>query len=579
MKDKFSQRIRRVLIKHGVIEEAKADQALEAAKKEGDGVTYTDVLLERGFIDEYRYLGAIAQETQMAPVDLAKVSCNEDALGVINQELATYYCVLPISKIGDILTVAIGNPFDILKLDDVRTVTNCELRPVLSIEKAIRTTIHRAYNPDEAQMDKIIDSMDGSDKAVEVKKQEEDDEQIDLSELDDESGESPVIKLVNMIVARGLREKASDIHIEPFEKKIIVRYRKDGILQEGPSPPKSMSSSIVSRIKIISNLDIAERRIPQDGKFQVRFEGRQVDFRVSVLPTIFGEKAVLRILDSSSLNLGIAQLGFEKSAEKHWREALEASYGMILVTGPTGSGKSTTLYASLRELLDPEENVVTVEDPVEYQLHSVIQVPVNVKRGLTFGAALRSILRQDPDIIMIGEIRDFETADIAVKAAITGHLVLSTLHTNDAPSSIMRLVDMGIDRFMVASSVICVAAQRLCRKLCDRCKALDEKLPPKEDLLKMGFVQKDFAKMKIHHPVGCSGCTNGYRGRFAILEALPLDENIRRMVIDGKSAIDVKKYAVKDAKMVTLRRAALLNVMRGRTSLEEALRLTMGDDV
>jgi type IV pilus assembly protein PilB len=338
-----------------------------------------------------------------------------------------------------------------------------------------------------------------------------------------------------------------------------------------------MLNSIISRIKIMSNLDIAERRIPQDGKFQVKFEGRQVDFRVSILPTIHGEKAVLRVLDSGTLNLGISQLGFEPEAEVLFRRALAASYGMLLVTGPTGSGKSTTLYASLREVLDPEENVCTVEDPVEYQLEGVIQVPVNVKRGLTFASALRSLLRQDPDTIMIGEIRDFETADIAVKAAITGHLVFSTLHTNDAASAITRLVDMGIDAFMVSSSVIMVAAQRLCRKLCEKCRAPLEKTPPHDQLLRMGFLEQDFDKIEgLRRPVGCQNCVNGYRGRFATLEALEVTEDVRRAIIDGKSAMDLKRIAI-EHQMITLRRCSLLNALRGRTSIEEVLRMTMND--
>ncbi len=577
VKDKFYQRIRKVLLKHGAIEEAKAEEAVALVEKE-ENRSYADILLERGFVDEEAYLSAIATETNLPPVDVDKVAFDSEALGVLNQELASYYCVVPISKIGNILTVAVGNPFDILKLDDVRTLTNCDLRPVVSSEPSIKRAIQRAYNPDGAKMDQAIQALteDSEGGSLELKREKED-EQIDLSEISDESGESPVIKLVNMLVVRALKEGASDIHIEPYEKSVVVRYRQDGVLRESAQPPKSMINNLISRIKIMSNLDIAERRVPQDGKFQVKFEGRQVDFRVSILPTIHGEKAVLRVLDSSKLNLGISQLGFEPEAEQAFRRALAASYGMVLVTGPTGSGKSTTLYASLREVLNPEENVCTVEDPVEYQLEGVIQVPVNVKRGLSFAVALRSLLRQDPDTIMIGEIRDLETADIAIKAALTGHLVFSTLHTNDAPSSISRLVDMGIDPFMVSSSVILVAAQRLCRKICERCRAEMEKLPLPEDLLKMGFRESDFPNMRLWRPVGCNGCSNGYRGRFAILEALEVDDDIKRMIIERKSGMDIKHFAIQKKGMLTLRRCGLLNVMRGRTSLEEILRMTMGD--
>jgi type IV pilus assembly protein PilB len=574
IRDKFYQRIRKVLVKQGVLDEAKADAAAMIADQENK--SYADVLLEKGMVDEMGFLSAISLETNIPPVDVDKVSYSEEALAVINQELASYYCVLPLSKVGNILTLAVGNPFDILKLDDVRTLTNCDLRPVVSCERAIKKAISRAYNPAEAQMDKVLEDLEQEGGGEVELKKEQAEEQIDLSALSDDSGESPVIKLVNYMVAQALRTGASDIHIEPYEKSVSVRYRADGVLKAQQAPPKAMANSIISRIKIMSNLDIAERRIPQDGKFQVKFEGRQVDFRVSILPTVHGEKAVLRILDSSSLNIGIDKLGFEPFAEQSFRKALAASYGMLLVTGPTGSGKSTTLYASLREVLNPEENVCTVEDPVEYQLEGVIQVPVNVKRGLTFAAALRSLLRQDPDTIMIGEIRDFETADIAVKAAITGHLVFSTLHTNDAASSITRLVDMGIDPFMVSSSLILVAAQRLCRKLCERCKVPEEKLPPKEDQGFIGFRPED--DIKLWKAVGCPSCANGYRGRFAILEALPVDEDVKRMIIERRSAMEMKKFAVDKKGMLTLRRTALLNAMRGRTTLEEVLRMTMNDD-
>jgi len=583
IRDKFYQRIRKVLVKHGVLDEAKAEEAAGIADRENR--SYTDVLLEKEMIDEMGYLSAISLETNIPPVDVEKATVEEDALQAINQELATYYCVLPLSKIGNVLTLAVGNPFDILKLDDVRTLTTCDLRPVVSSERAIRKAIQKAYNPDAATMEKLLGDLEeeSAGTSVELKKEQED-ETVDLSAISDEKGESGVVKIVNNIIAQALRSKASDIHIEPYEKTLSIRYRMDGVLKsldevlkQKAVPPKSMSNSMISRIKIMSSLDIAERRVPQDGKFQVKYEGRQVDFRVSILPTIHGEKAVLRILDSSSLNIGIEKLGFEPDAESAFRKALAASYGMLLVTGPTGSGKSTTLYASLREVLDPEENVCTVEDPVEYQLEGVIQVPVNVKRGLTFAAALRSLLRQDPDTIMIGEIRDFETADIAVKAAITGHLVFSTLHTNDAPSSITRLVDMGIDPFMVSSSLILVAAQRLCRKLCDRCKAPVETLPLFEDLLKIGFREEDRETAKLWRAVGCSSCANGYRGRFAILEALPVDEDIKRLIIERRSAMEMKTFAVKNKGMLTLRRCGLLNAMRGRTTLEEVVRMTMND--
>ena len=575
IKDKFYQRIRKVLVKHGVLDEPKADEAAALAEKENK--PFVDVLVEREMIDEMGYLSAVSLETNIAPVDIEKVACAEDALKVINEELAGYYGVLPLSKVGNVLTIAVGNPFDILKLDDVRTLTSCDIRPVVSCEPILRRAIQKAYHPEAAEpTPEEVSAMKVDDSMLEVKGPESD--VIDLTEAMKDGEGSPIVKIFNTLVAQALREGASDIHVEAYERGTIIRFRNDGVLKDVATPPKSMHNAIISRIKVMSQLDVAERRVPQDGKFQVRFEGRQVDFRVSILPCIHGEKAVVRLLDSSKLNLGISQLGYEPSAEEAFRKSLAASYGMVLLTGPTGSGKSTTLYASLREVLTPEENVVTIEDPVEYQLEGVIQTPVNVKAGLTFASALRAVLRQDPDIIMVGEIRDSETADIAVKAAVTGHLVLSTLHTNDASSAITRLTDMGVDTFMVASSVILVAAQRLCRRLCENCKAPMDALPPKDQLLKMGFLEEDFpeAIKGLRRPVGCAACVNGYRGRFAIIEALVVDNTIRKMIITDRSAPEIKQYALTQG-MLTLRRTGLLNALRGKTSLEEVLRMTMGD--
>jgi type IV pilus assembly protein PilB len=397
---------------------------------------------------------------------------------------------------------------------------------------------------------------------------------LSADELAKSAEDAPIVKFVNKIIYKALEEKASDIHIEPFEKMVSIRYRKDGVLHEAVSPPKKVFNAIISRIKIMTALDIAERRIPQDGKFQIKFEGRQIDFRVSTLPTIFGEKVVMRVLDSSSITLGLDVLGFEPEALDAFRRAVHSPYGMLLVTGPTGSGKSTTLYSAVKEIMSGEDNMMTVEDPVEYQLEGVGQVPIKPKRGLTFGLALRSILRQDPNKIMIGEIRDGETAGIAVKAAMTGHLVLSTLHTNDAASSISRLIDMGVDKFLVASSVILIAAQRLARKLCDKCKKPLEKLPDADKLIRIGFKPEECSAVTIYHPVGCSQCNKGYRGRFAILETLEIDDEIRRMIIKGEPVIDIKNYAIKQREMLTLRRTGVLNIARGRTSIEEVLKMT-----
>lgn len=586
MKGKFDKKIRAILVKAGVLTEQKADEALELAEKEEDK-SYSDVLLEKGYVSESDYLSALSAETRLPPIDVEKVEPDEHAVSVLSQELAQYYCVLPVSRINNLLTVAVSNPFDLPRFDELGVVTNCEIRPVLGVERAIRKAIQRAYNPEESKMAEILERADeeiggGNGASIELKENPEKalEEEIDLTKELADSGEgSPVIKLVNMVIIQALKERASDIHIEPFEKYTRVRLRIDGALRETVSPPKSMHPAIATRIKVLAGMNVAERRIPQDGKMQVKYEGRQVDIRCSVLPTVHGEKIVMRLLDSSNLNMTIDQLGFEKEAEARFRKAISASYGMVLVTGPTGSGKSSTLYAALKEMMNPEENVVTVEDPVEYQLEGINQVPVNPKRGLTFAAALRSILRQDPDIVMVGEIRDLETADIAVKAALTGHLVLSTLHTNDAASSLTRLVDMGVDRFMVASSLILASAQRLCRRLCAKCRRPMNPLPPEDYLLSIGFKPEELKDLVLYEPVGCPACNNGYRGRFAILEALEVDDTIRQMIIQGKSSIEIKRYAIQQTGMYTLRRCAILNAIRGKTSLAEVLNMTMPDQV
>jgi type IV pilus assembly protein PilB len=402
----------------------------------------------------------------------------------------------------------------------------------------------------------------------------------EVAELDIALGsgdDAPAVKLVNMLLVRALKAKASDIHIEPLDRGIAVRFRVDGRLDLVMSPPKALLPAINSRLKILAQLDIAERFAPQDGKFQIRYEGRQIDFRLSILPVVGGEKAVMRILDTGSLSMRIDSMGYEPVSLLHIKEAIKAPYGMLLITGPTGSGKSTTLYSCVKEVATPEVNVTTVEDPVEYRMDGVNQVAVNPKRGMTFAGALRSILRQDPDVVLVGEIRDGETADIAIKAALTGHLVLSTLHTNDAASTVTRLVDMGVDPFMVSSSLLCIGAQRLGRKLCEGCRQPVEL--PEEKLLKLGFLESDLEGRELFgpNPKGCVRCNLGYKGRFAVLETMFFEEELRRMIVEGASVHDLKRKAIKQG-MLSLRRVGILNALRGRTSLEEILRITLGDE-
>ncbi len=569
---KFDKRLKSILTKLNVLPENVVGEAL--AKAEGSDKTLTQILLEEKLLAEETVLTALSAESHFPPVNVFKIRSDETLAALLPENLASYYGVIPVSKVGNIITLAVSNPFDILQLDDIQIVTGCSIRPVLSTDVSIRKAIPDVYNRGQQMVKDLLDNMGDTD--VEVKEAPKD-QSDDINSLTSESTQAPVVKLVNLIVLQGLQYKASDIHIEPMEKQVRVRYRVDGTMHESMTPPKKMHNALVSRIKIIAGLDIAEKRKPQDGKFQIKIDNRQVDFRVSILPITQGEKVVLRILNSSNLTLNLDSLGFEEKCLGDIRNALAQPYGMMLVTGPTGSGKSTTLYSCLREVLTPEENIVTVEDPVEYQLEGVNQVQVSVKRGLTFAAALRSILRQDPDTILIGEIRDQETIEIAVKAALTGHLVFSTLHTNNAPSTITRMVDMGVDPFLVASSTCCIAAQRLGKKLCSECKKPLDFLPPPEHLISLGYKEDEIKDLVLYKPVGCPRCDNkGYKGRFAILETMPLNDDLRRLIIKGGSALDIKAEAMKQG-MVSLRRAGLMNVKRGRTSLEEVLKSTVGD--
>jgi len=569
----FDKRVVRVLKAAGAVKEEDLDAAVKAAAEEKTAVT--TVLVKRDLIEENDLLGTLCERLRVTPINLHDCTLDPEIVRTIPEELATEQHMVPISKIQHTLTVAVSNPFDVVTLDQLRNTTGCELRLVLSLEDTIDRALNRIYNPGAATLETVLGEMDGVE--VEVK-QEDGPDELDLDAIARSEDESPVIKFVNIAVYQAIKEKVSDIHIEPFEKIVRVRFRQDGICHEAFTPPKSLHNSIVSRIKIMCGLDIAERRVPQDGKFQIRVDGRPVDFRVSVLPTVHGEKVVMRILDGGNLALSLDSLGFEEKALTDFSEAINSSYGMVLVTGPTGSGKSTTLYSAVKELLNDELNFVTVEDPVEYQLFGVNQVHVNEKRGLTFAGALRSILRQDPDIVMIGEIRDTETINIAIKAALTGHLVLSTLHTNDAPSTISRMIDMGVDPFMVSSATLLVSAQRLARRLCKYCKAPVEN-PPKERLLAVGFTEEQAETAELFKPTGCPRCKNGYAGRFALLETMPMKEELKRMIVEGKSSLELKNAAILNQGMVTLRMCAILNAMRGITSIEEVLRVTMPDGV
>jgi type IV pilus assembly protein PilB len=561
-----SGKIRRILMDAGLV----TDEDWAAARDNGGQPLAT--LLSQGILNEGSLLGTLGRAAGIAPVDLSHVRPDQGALETIPRELCAEHGILPISKNGNVLTIAVSDPFDVLLLDDLRRLSHCQVRPVLSHPGAISNAFDAIYDTKNEAVAELLDQANAESLEMSV----EEDEDIELAAT--ASGDdAPAVKLVNLILLRGLKEKASDIHIEPRDQHVCVRYRVDGSLYEVMHPPLRMLPAMTSRLKILASLDIAERYSPQDGKFQIRFENRRIDFRLSILPMVGGEKAVLRILDTGNMSLKLENLGYEEKALEDIQRASNSPYGMLLVTGPTGSGKSTTLYSCVKEVAKPNINVTTVEDPVEYRMDGINQVPVNPKRGTTFAGALRSILRQDPDVVLVGEIRDIETADIAIKAALTGHLVLSTLHTNDAASTITRLVDMGIDPFMVSSSLLCIGAQRLARKLCTNCR-MQVELPARE-LLYAGFQESELEDLELFEPSpnGCPRCKDGYKGRFAILETLYLDGELKRMVVEGRSSQELKAEAVRQG-MLTLRRVGILNAIRGRTSLQEVMRVTLEDE-
>ena len=563
-----TSKIKKLLVNAGLVTSADWDAA---AEENDDPVV---ALLELGSIEEGTMLATLGQAAGVPPIDLDRVLPDQDAIESLARETCQERGILPLSRNGNILTIAVSDPFDVLLIDDLRRMTQCEVRTVLSHGRAIERTSKRLFESSGVAVDDLLDQVNASSGGSTVKPEEADTEDIETAAM---GNDAPAVKLINGIILKALQEKASDIHVEPGEKALRVRFRVDGCLYDVMRPQKGLLPALISRFKILSSLDIAERFRPQDGKFQIRYEGRKIDFRLSILPVVGGEKAVVRILDTGSLALKLDSLGYEDKCLRDIKEAISSPYGMMLVTGPTGSGKSTTLYSCVGEVATPEVNVVTVEDPVEYRMDGVNQVPVNPKRGMTFAGALRSILRQDPDIILVGEIRDTETAEIAVKAALTGHLVLSTLHTNDAASTITRLIDMGIDPFMVSSSLLCIGAQRLARKLCEKCRVRVDLT--EQELLAAGFTEEEIVDpaFELHgRGPGCPRCKDGYRGRFAILETLPIEGELKRMVVEGRSSMELKTRALEQG-MISLRRVGLFNAMRGRTSIEEVMRVTLED--
>lgn len=564
----LKENIMEILLKSQQITKAQLEHALSLQKEKG--VPLRRVLVDEGIITEEALLSLFSEQLYMPALRLAKFKFDAEIINLIPERIAKLYNTIPLSKIGSTLTVAMSDPLNIFALDDLSNFTGCNIDIVLSPEDEITHAIDSQYHKEAKDMQNILDesalaSSASPDKDLEVFKTDE----IELSNALLDSEKAPIVQLVDIILSQALKKRASDIHIEPEIDCLRIRYRVDGSLHDVLRVPKINQNAILARLKIISNLDITENRTPQDGRFKVKTEGREVDFRVSSLPTTFGQKFVLRALDKGNLSIGLDKLGFSQQPAATFKTAVARPFGMILVTGPTGSGKSTTLYSVLNQLNTAERNIVTIEDPVEYQIEGITQMQVKPDIGLDFASGLRSILRQSPDVIMIGEIRDAQTADIAIKAALTGQLVLSTLHTNDAISSISRLIDMGVEPFLVASSVIMLCAQRLARKICLKCcKPIEI---PDDFLKKIGFHDKAI----FYAAGGCKYCNNtGFFGRVAVLETILIDDTIREMVIRKKSTDEIKTYVVKKLGMKTLRDDAFQKVKEELTTLEEAIRVT-----
>jgi type IV pilus assembly protein PilB len=566
----FGERIADLLIEEGFLLAEQLQEAITIQKKEGGRLL--KILQEKKYVSEEDMMISIGRCLGCSPVNLARMRIPPETLQIISKEMAKNYNLVPVAKIGNRLFVAMADPMNVIALDDLRQATGLNIVPMISTEKAVSDCLNNIHAQMKGSMEEILKDTDVPD--LELTKDSQD--EINLDKLVEGSEEGPVIKIVNLLLVQAIKDRASDIHIEPFEKKVRLRYRIDGVLYDSTAPPKFMQHSISSRIKIMANLDIAERRLPQDGRFRIKIAGREVDLRVSLLPTVHGEKIVMRVLDKGCLASSLESLGMDEHTLGRFRDAIDSPHGMLLVTGPTGSGKTTTLYSVLQELNSPEYNIVTVEDPVEYQLNGINQVQVKPEIGLTFASGLRSILRQDPDIVMVGEIRDNETADIAVKAALTGHQVLSTLHTNDAAGAIARLIDMGIEPFLVSSSIIMTCAQRLLRKICPHCK--EPVVAPKSLLDRLKLKIEPGEKVEFYRGRGCDRCKKtGFLGRAAIIEVLRCSEGIRQLIVNDGKAFEIKKLALEEG-MRTLRMAGILKAREGITSLEEVFRVTAADE-
>jgi type IV pilus assembly protein PilB len=557
------------------------DQLGEALKlQQSSGLKLGEALVKLGVVTEDDITETLSAQFGVPSINLTHFEIDPGVLKLVAADVARKYNILPVNKTGATLTIAMADPTNVFALDDIKFMTGYNVEPVVAAEMALQAAIDRHYGATHAlELKKVMEEMstaDTADTSLEVVEEEED-QTIDLEKLAEEGEEAPVIRLVNIILTDAIKRGASDIHVEPYEKEYRVRYRVDGILYEVMNPPPKLREAIASRIKILAKLDIAEKRLPQDGRIKIKMKlagkVKELDYRVSTLPTLFGEKIVCRLLDKDNLMLDMTKLGFERDSLTRFEKAILRPWGMVLVTGPTGSGKTNTLYSALSRINTPETNIMTAEDPVEFNLPGINQVQMRDAIGLNFAAALRSFLRQDPNIILVGEIRDFETAEIAVKAALTGHLVLSTLHTNDAPSTVNRLMNMGIEPYLVATSVILIAAQRLIRRVCTNCKGPTEVAP--QVLVSLGFNPEESKSVQVMKGKGCERCNGtGYKGRVALVEVLEISEEVREMILSGASSIEIKRKGIEEG-MISLRRSGLAKIKEGLTSIEEVVRETV----
>lgn len=557
-----------MLLRANMIDPDQLQKAVDSVRDEGGRIYSALVKLE--FLAEEDLVEFLARHMGLPTVSLEEIDVDPDAVKLISADTAQKYMAVPYEQVDSSLRVAMVDPTDLNAIDDIKFMTQLSVEVSIAPESEIKRALDKFYDTGE----EMGDMLDGFDEEYEAASSEAADG--DINDMAKAADDAPVVKLVNYILKEAIQKKASDIHIEPYEKDFRVRLRIDGSLFELLKPPLRMKNAVASRLKIMSKLDIAERRLPQDGRIKLKLgKGKEMDFRVSVLPTLFGEKIVMRLLDKANLQLDMTKLGFDAKPLADFKESINKPFGMILVTGPTGSGKTTTLYSALSELNRPTENVSTAEDPVEFNLYGINQVQMHEEIGLTFASALRSFLRQDPDIIMVGEIRDYETAEIGVKAALTGHLVLSTLHTNDAPQTVNRLLNMGIEPFLVASSVNLILAQRLARRICSECK--EEIEPQPEALRDLGVKMEEIDEIALYKGQGCSTCNNtGYKGRVALYEVMPISDEIKELILAGATSLEIKKEAVRLG-MLTLRMAGITKIKEGVTTIEEVLRCTMAD--